>query len=73
MNCLSHQNAQYIFNEKIILGHVNSDHACMLNHFSPYLTLCDRKDYSLLGSSVHVILQATKLECIAMHFSRGFS
>ena len=36
-------------------------------------TLCDYMDCSLPGFSVHVILQATLLEWIAMPFSRGSS
>ena len=35
------------------------------------LTLCDPMDCSLLGSSVHGILQARILEWIAMPSSRG--
>ena len=35
------------------------------------LTLCDPVDYSLLGSSVHGILQARILEWVAICFSRG--
>ena len=35
------------------------------------LTLCDPIDYSLPGSSVHGILQARKLELVAMPSSRG--
>ena len=37
------------------------------------LILCDLKDYSLPGSSVHGISQARMLEWIAMSFSRGSS
>ena len=37
------------------------------------LTLCDPMDCSLLCSSVHGILQARVLECIAISFSRGSS
>ena len=37
------------------------------------VTLCDRIDYSPLGSSVHGILQARIPEWIAMSFSRGSS
>ena len=37
------------------------------------LTLCDPKDPSLEGSSVHGILQARILEWVAMHSSRGSS
>ena len=33
-------------------------------------TLCDAMDYSLLGSSVHGILQARTLEWVAISFSR---
>ena len=36
-------------------------------------TLCNPMDCSLLGSSVHGLLQAGKLECIAIPFSRGSS
>ena len=35
-------------------------------------TLCDPMDHSLLGSSVHGILQARILEWVAISFSRGF-
>ena len=35
-------------------------------------TLCVPKDYSLPGSSVHVIFQARILEWVAIFFSRGF-
>ena len=34
------------------------------------LTLCDPMDCSLLGSSVHGILQARILECVTIPFSR---
>ena len=37
------------------------------------LTLCNPMDCSLSGSSVHGILQARVLECVAISFSRGFS
>ena len=37
------------------------------------LTLCDPMDCSLLGSSVHGILQARILEWVAIPFSRGSS
>ena len=36
-------------------------------------TLCDPMDYSPPGSSVHGILQARMLECIAISFFRGSS
>ena len=39
-----------------------------------YLTLCDLMDCSPQpGSSVHATLQARKLECVAISFSRGSS
>ena len=38
-----------------------------------YPTLCDPVDCSLPGSSVHGILQARRLEWVAMHSSRGSS
>ena len=37
------------------------------------LTLCDPMDYSPPGSSVHGILQARVLECVAIPFSRASS
>ena len=37
------------------------------------LTLCSPMDYSWPGSSVHEILQARKLEWVAISFSRGSS
>ena len=52
-----------------------------LTHAVPYrakslqscLTLCNPMDCSPPGSSVHGILQARKLEWVAMPSSRGFS
>ena len=38
-----------------------------------YLTLCDPMDCSPPGSSVHGILQARILECVAIPFTRGSS
>ena len=46
--------------------------ACMLSHLR-HVQLCDPMDYSLLGSSVHGILQARILEWVAMLFSRESS
>ena len=37
------------------------------------LTLCDPKDYSLTGFSVHEILQSRILEWIVISYSRGSS
>ena len=37
-----------------------------------YLTLCDPMDYSLSGSFIHGILQASILEWITNPFSRGY-
>ena len=37
------------------------------------LILCDPMDWSLPGSSVHGILQATILEWVAILFSKGSS
>ena len=45
---------------------------CMLS-LSVMSTLYDPMNYSLLGSSVHGILQAKILEWVAIHFSRGSS
>ena len=47
-------------------------HVCVLNRFSR-VWLCDPMDYSLLGSSVHGILQARILEWVAMPSPRGSS
>ena len=44
---------------------------CVLSH--SVVSDCDPMDYSLLGSSVHGILQARILEWVAMPFSRGSS
>ena len=46
--------------------------ACMhAQLLQSYLTLCNPMDCSLPGSSVHGILQARILECVAMPSSRG--
>ena len=51
-----------------------SEGACVCAKLiQPYLILCDRIDYSPRGSSVHGILQARILECVAMPSSRGSS
>ena len=42
----------------------------MLSCFSR-VSFCDSVDYSLLGSSVHGILQARVLKWVAISFSRG--
>ena len=44
----------------------------MLSCFSR-VSFCDSVDYSLLGSSVHGILQARVLKWVAMPFSMGSS
>ena len=51
---------------------IKTSRACMLSRFS-CLTLCNPKDYSPPGSSVHEILQARILEWDAMPSSRGTS
>ena len=38
-----------------------------------HLTLCDSMDLTLPGSSVHGILQAKIVDCVAILFSRGSS
>ena len=45
-------------------------HTCMISHFSR-VQLCDPVDCSLLGSSVHGILQARVLEWVAMPSYKG--
>ena len=44
---------------------------CCANSLQLWLTLCDPMDCSLLGSSLHWILQVRLLEWVAMPFSRG--
>ena len=44
---------------------------CVCQVAQTCLTLCDPTDRSPPGSSVHGILQARILECVAMPFSRG--
>ena len=46
-------------------------HACVCAHSSP--TLCDPKDCSPPGFSVHGIFQARTLEQVAISYSRGSS
>ena len=46
---------------------------CFCSVAQSCLTLCDPMDYSLLGSSVHVISQARILEQVAISYSRGSS
>ena len=46
--------------------------ACVLSRFS-HVQLCNSMDCSLLGSSVHGILQAGILEWVAISSSRGSS
>ena len=50
----------------------NSIAECMLSHFSR-VWLCNAMDYSWQESSVHGILQARKLDWVAMPSSRGSS
>ena len=47
----------------------SSERCCLIT--KSCLTLCDPKDYSLPGSSVHEISQARILEWVAISFSRG--
>ena len=46
---------------------------CLTEVVQSCLTLCDRMDYRLPGSSVHGIFQARILEQVAISFSRGSS
>ena len=45
-------------------------YACMVSHFKLCPTLCDPVEHSPPGSSVHGILQAKILECVAFSSSR---
>ena len=55
-------------------GHLGSFHILCVC-VSPLVTsdFCNPMDYSLLGSSVHGILQARILEWVAISFSKGSS
>ena len=46
---------------------------CCAQALQSCLTLCDARDCSPPGSSVHGILQASILEWVAISFSRGSS
>ena len=48
-------------------------HVCPNVHAQSCPTLCDPRDYSLPGSSVHGIFQAMILEWVAICYSRGSS
>ena len=54
-----------LINDYLYLG------VCLVTQL--YLTLYDPMDYSPTGSSVHGILQARILKCVAIPFSRGSS
>ena len=60
----------YIYIHMYIHTHM---HTCVCVHAQSCPTLCDPMDYSLLGSSVHRILQARMLEWVAISSSRGSS
>ena len=65
---------KYITDVNILFSARNSIQCsvqCLVVQSHP--TLCSPKDYSLLGSSVHGICQARKLEWAAISFSRGSS
>ena len=55
--------------DSLWLSHLGSQYVCLTTWLC--LTLCDPMDCSPPGSSVHGILQARKLEWVAMPFSRG--
>ena len=55
-----------------LLGGADMKYVRMCCHFS-HVQLCDPMDCSPPGSSVHGILQARILECVAIPFSRGSS
>ena len=50
----------------------NKNYKCMLSHFS-HVRLLVPMDCGPLGSSIHGILQARILECVAILSSRGSS
>ena len=60
------------FISKLKKSDIQHTHPCVLICFSR-VQLCDSVDYRPPGSSVHGILQAGVLECIAMPSSRGSS
>ena len=55
------------------LSRVSFEECMFAKSLQSYLTLCDPMDCSPPGSSVHGILQARILECVAISFSRGSS
>ena len=75
-NNLQGLNLQNIQTAHIVQNQKNKQHdqkwACTLGHFS-CVWLCDPMDCNLPGSSVHGILQARRLEWVAMPSSRGSS
>ena len=58
-----------LFHVSLIIKHVSIVCSVLVSHLCP--TLCDPRDYSLPGSSVHGILQARILDWVAVPFSRG--
>ena len=55
------------------IAFLSSSHTSCVCSLQSCLTLCDPMDHSLLGSSVHGILQARILEWVAICSSRGSS
>ena len=69
------KNVYFTFTFHVLHSHFTRDngpyviYACV--HAQLLSPVCDAKDYSLSGSSVHGIFQARILEWVAMPFSRG--
>ena len=72
--CTHTHRAVYLFPKSTInLGRIGLNMCVYVGSSQSCLTLCDPKDCSLPGSSVHGILQARILEWVAIPFSRGSS
>ena len=69
--CTHTHRAVYLFPKSTInLGRIGLNMCVCVGSSQSCLTLCDPKDCSLPGSSVHGILQARILEWVAISFSR---
>ena len=71
MNHYHSKSTRFWYQFEILQSSITLDilYECVLSHFS-HVSLCDPKDYSPLGPSIHGILQARVLEWVAIPFSR---